>query len=107
VEFLVIWIVLAIIGAIVASNKGRSGVGWFFLCLLLTPLTILVLLALPTLKATEPQPVRLVEDYYEETKTWGLSGISITLGEDLLCDRDRASQQSRPHPCPVAPISNR
>ena len=41
-EFLTIWIILAIVGAIVANNKGRSGVGWFFLCLLLTPVVILV-----------------------------------------------------------------
>jgi hypothetical protein len=64
VEWLVIWIV----GAIVASNKGRSVVGWFFLCLLLTPLAILVLLVLPTLRAAEPQPVRLVEASSEATK---------------------------------------
>jgi hypothetical protein len=44
-EFLAIWIILAIVGAIVANNKGRSGVDWFFLCLLLTPVVILVLLA--------------------------------------------------------------
>ena len=49
------WIVVPIVAAIVASNKGRSGAGWFFLCLLLTPLAILVLLALPTLKPPEPQ----------------------------------------------------
>jgi hypothetical protein len=46
-EFLPVWIILAIVGAIVANNKGRSGVGWFFLCLLLTPVLILALLALP------------------------------------------------------------
>jgi hypothetical protein len=55
-EFLAIWIILAIVGAIVANNKGRSGVGWFFLCLLLTPVVILVLLALPTLKPTGARP---------------------------------------------------
>jgi hypothetical protein len=49
-EILVIWIVVAIVGAIIAGNKGRSSGGWFFLCLLLTPLAILVLLALPSLK---------------------------------------------------------
>jgi hypothetical protein len=54
-EILVIWIVVAVVAAIVASNRGRSGAGWFFLCLLATPLAILVLLALPTLKPPEPQ----------------------------------------------------
>jgi hypothetical protein len=63
-EILIIWVVLAIVGAIVASNKGRSGAGWFFLCLLLTPVVILILLALPSLKRPEP---RLAEPY-EETK---------------------------------------
>ena len=67
-EWLVIWIVVAIVGAIVANNKGRSGVGWFFLCLVLTPLAILVLLALPTLKAAQAQPVRLVEESPGPTK---------------------------------------
>lgn len=43
----VVWLVVAITAAIVASNKGRSGVGWFFLCMLLTPVAILILLALP------------------------------------------------------------
>jgi hypothetical protein len=60
-EWLVAWIVLAIVGAIVASNKGRSGAGWFFICLLLTPLMILVLLALPTRKSLQPHPVRVIE----------------------------------------------
>jgi len=48
-EWLTIWIVIAIVGAIVANNKGRSGLGWFLLCLILTPLMVLVLLALPAL----------------------------------------------------------
>ena len=39
----------AAIAAIVANNEARSGAGWFFLYLLLSPLAILVLLALPAL----------------------------------------------------------
>src|SRR5271169_354769 len=49
-EIFVIWTAVAIVGAIVAKNRGRSDIGWFFLCLLLTPLAILVLLALPSMK---------------------------------------------------------
>jgi hypothetical protein len=48
-EIIVIWVVVAIVAAIVANNKGRSGAAWFFLCLLLSPLAILVLSALPAL----------------------------------------------------------
>jgi hypothetical protein len=65
----VIWIVVAIVAAIVAGNKGRSAAGWFFLCILLTPLAIFILLALPTLKSAEPQPVRVVAQPEEPTKT--------------------------------------
>jgi hypothetical protein len=69
-EWLLVWIVLAVVGAIVASNKGRSGAGWFFICLLLTPLMILILLALPTRKSPQPQPVRVIEASADEaTKT--------------------------------------
>jgi hypothetical protein len=55
VEWLVLWIVIAVVGAIVASNRGRSGVGWFFLCLVL-PVMILVLLALPSRRPPQPSP---------------------------------------------------
>jgi hypothetical protein len=68
-EILIIWIVVAIVGAILANNKGRSGIGWFFICLLLTPLAILVLLALPTLKPPEPQQVRVIDAPEGATKT--------------------------------------
>ncbi len=60
-EILTLWIVVAIVAAIVASNKGRSGLGWFLLCVLLTPLAILILLVLPSLKPADPQVVRVIE----------------------------------------------
>ncbi len=36
--FIIAWLVLAIFCGVYASNKGRSGVGFFFLALLLSPL---------------------------------------------------------------------
>lgn len=50
--FLTIWIVGAIISGILASNKNRSVGGWVFLSLFVTPLVILILLALQKLPDT-------------------------------------------------------
>ena len=47
-EFIVIPIVLAICAAILATNKNRSALGWFFLTLLICPV-ILILLCLSKL----------------------------------------------------------
>jgi DNA-directed RNA polymerase subunit RPC12/RpoP len=49
----IIWIFCAIVSAIIASNKGRSGVGWFFLGLLLGPFGFAVAL-LPAIKEDLP-----------------------------------------------------
>lgn len=38
--FVFIWIVMALVVAVVASGKGRSGVGWFFYGLLLWPVAL-------------------------------------------------------------------
>ena len=38
---LVVWLVLGVASAIVATNKGRSGIGWFFIGLLFGPLGFL------------------------------------------------------------------
>lgn len=46
-EYLPFWLVLALIVAIAASRRGRSGVGWFFLAAFISPfLAFLLLLAL-------------------------------------------------------------
>lgn len=51
----IIWIFCAIISAVVASNKGRSGIGWFFAGLLLGPFGFAVAL-LPAIKKEQPIP---------------------------------------------------
>jgi hypothetical protein len=43
--YLLIWLLCGIISAIVASNKGRSGFGWFIIGLLLGPLGLILSLA--------------------------------------------------------------
>jgi len=49
--YLIVAIIVGITGAIVASNKGRNGVGWFVLCFLI-PIAILPLLALESAKTS-------------------------------------------------------
>ena len=46
-EYLVVWLLFGIISAVVASNKGRSGCGWFLLGLLLGPFGLILVLVLP------------------------------------------------------------
>ncbi len=47
-EVVVLWFVLAIIVGIAANTRGRSGIGWFFLAVITSPLIAgLLLLALP------------------------------------------------------------
>jgi len=52
----IFWIFCAIISAVIASNKGRSGVGWFFLGLLFGPFGFVVAI-LPAIPK-EPQPAK-------------------------------------------------
>jgi RNA polymerase subunit RPABC4/transcription elongation factor Spt4 len=37
-EFLIIWLLFGVVSAVVATNKGRSGFGWFVLGVLLGPI---------------------------------------------------------------------
>lgn len=43
--FFFFWIAFSIIPAIIASNKGRSSFGWFFLSLLISPLLAGIIVA--------------------------------------------------------------
>jgi len=58
-EVLVIWVVLAVIAGVVASGKGRSGVGWFLFAIVLSPLIgLLVVALLPSKKPMPAAPPR-------------------------------------------------
>ncbi len=41
-EYFIIWLLFGIISAVVASNKGRSGFGWFIIGLLLGPIGLII-----------------------------------------------------------------
>lgn len=43
----IIWLLFGIISAVVGSNKGRSGCGWFILGILLGPLGLILALVVP------------------------------------------------------------
>ena len=58
-EIAFFWILFSVVIAIGAGSRGRSGIGWFFLSLIFSPLLALILLLLlPSLRqdASAPTP---------------------------------------------------
>ncbi len=56
-EFFFFWLIFAIVVAIIAGSRGRSGFGWFLLAMVISPLLAVLLVALlPSLKAAPDAP---------------------------------------------------
>lgn len=56
-EFVIFWVVFSVAVWALASRRGRSGLGWFLLSLLISPLlAIVLLLILRDLKDQEGRP---------------------------------------------------
>src|SRR5262245_23210362 len=53
-EYFVVWLVIAVVTAIVARSRGRSGIGWFFLGCLITIFALVLVALLPSLKRARP-----------------------------------------------------
>jgi hypothetical protein len=49
-EFVFFWIICAVLCAIIASSKGRSGFGWFVLGGLFSVIALLLVIVLPSIK---------------------------------------------------------
>lgn len=45
---LVVWVVLVIVSGAIAASRGRSVIGWVLLAIFVAPITMLILLALPS-----------------------------------------------------------
>ena len=55
---LLTFLLCGIVGAVIATNKGRSGVGWFLLCGLLGPIgVVLALVVSRDQKTVEAQAI--------------------------------------------------
>jgi hypothetical protein len=52
----IFWLGMAIITAIAAASRGRSGLGWFFLGSLFSVLALLAVLVMPSLKRDPNAP---------------------------------------------------
>ena len=58
-ELLVFWLLCAIVAAVIANAKGRSGFGWFLIGLLISVFAIILVAAMPAIRA---EPVRAAPD---------------------------------------------
>ena len=57
-EWIIVWLLCAVIGAVISGNKGRGAGGGFFLGLLFGPLGILLAAVLPAVNTQPPSEAR-------------------------------------------------
>jgi hypothetical protein len=63
--FLLIWFLPAIVTGFVASGRGRSGIGWFFIGLVLGWIALILIFVLPS--PTNPMPVNVMNGPVDST----------------------------------------
>ena len=56
-----IWLLFGILGAWIATTKGRSGCGWFLLCSLLGPFGLILAAVVPKKSLTPSEPLTPAE----------------------------------------------
>ncbi len=66
---IIIWLLLAIVIGVAAARRGRSGLGWLFLSLLLSPLVAAIVLAL--------MPDRRYQEVVERLAAYDHAGAQV------------------------------
>ena len=57
-EWGVLWLGLAVVSGVIASAKGRSGIGYFVIGLMLPIIGVLLAIGMPALRSDAPTPPR-------------------------------------------------
>jgi hypothetical protein len=77
-EFFIFWIFLSILAGVFASSKKRSGVGWFFLSLIISPLiTFIILLVAGSPQNTLKKCPKCAEEIKVEAKVCRFCGFEF------------------------------
>jgi hypothetical protein len=83
-EFIIFWIFLSVLVGVFASSKKRSGVGWFFLSLIISPLITFIIL----LVAGSPQGIlkkcpKCAEEVKAEAQVCRFCGYEFSVKEEV------------------------
>jgi len=62
------WGTLSLINAGLAQSKGRSGLAWWLVSLILGPLATFLIVVLPSVEPREPQPTATVRIEHESER---------------------------------------
>lgn len=95
-EYVIFWIGIAVACGIVASTKGRSGAGWFFIGLLFSVIALIIILVLPSLKRDPDAPT-------EETHTKCPHCAEYIRREAIKCKHCGEAVSPQPLPAKVEP----
>jgi len=78
--WIIVWIFLSILVGVFASSKKRSGMGWFFLSLIISPLiTFIIMLVIGLPASTHKKGPKCAEEIKIEVLICRFCGYSLNL----------------------------
>lgn len=94
-SIVLVWIIGAIIAAVVAKNKKRNAAAWVIGCVLLSPLIILILLVLPPLASENIQVEKTKQCPHCAERIKAEAVVCKHCGRDI--PKDEVQQASSPY----------